>query len=134
MQSVPPQIPSQIVGQIPTQAHGAQPGIIMIQNVTNSSATTGMVLGIVSMPLTVLSPLSFFLCCFFSIPLAFLGMIFSHAGYSKSKATGIGKGQAISGLILNWFQLLLVLGGIILMLFFGTQALDFYYMMLGDEW
>jgi len=46
-------------------------------------------------------------CCIVSLPLALLGIIFSHIGYSNAKTTGVGKGQAIAGLILNWPQLLL---------------------------
>lgn len=109
MQSIPPQkIAPQIVGQMATHLGGTNPNMLVIQNTTNSSATAGMVLGIVSMVLTVLSPLSLFVCCFISIPLAFFGMIFSHIGHKNSKITGVGKGQAVTGLILNWLQLLMV--------------------------
>ena len=98
----------QVVGQVTHQVVGVQPNMILVQNPTNGSATAGMVLGIVSMSFSVLSPLTWFLCCFISIPLAFFGVIFSHIGYSNSKQTGVGNGQAITGLILNWLQLLMV--------------------------
>ena len=113
MQS-PQQFPPQqvggpkMVGTIPSPAYGIQQGMVFATAQNNGSATAGMVLGIVSMILSVLSPLMFFACCFVSLPLAFFGMIFSHIGHSNSKTTGVGNGQAVAGLILNWLQLLMV--------------------------
>ena len=97
-----------MVGAMPSPAYGIQQGMVFVNAQNNGSATAGMVLGIVSMVLSVLSPLMFFACCFVSLPLAFIGMIFSHIGHSNSKTTGVGNGQAVAGLVLNWLQLLMV--------------------------
>jgi len=110
----PQQFPAQqaggpyVVGAIPSPVYGIQQGVVIAAAQSNGSATAGMVLGIISMSLSVLSPLMFFMCCFVSLPLAFFGMIFSHVGYSNSKTTGLGNGQAVAGLVLNWLQLLMV--------------------------
>ena len=119
MQSIPPQqIAPQIVGQVSSHVMAHPAGMVIIQNQSNGAATTGMVLGIISMVISVLSPLTWFVCCVVSIHLAFIGVIFSHVGYSTSKTTGFGGGQALTGLILNWMQLLMVF--IPIMVFMGV--------------
>lgn len=113
MQPIPQQVPAQqaggpnVAGAI-LSPYGIQQGAVIAAAQSNASATAGMVLGIVSMSLSVLSPLLFFACCFASLPLAFFGIIFSHIGYSNSKTSGVGNGQAVAGLVLNWLQLLMV--------------------------
>jgi|MEHZ01.6.fsa_nt_MEHZ011627094.1_2 hypothetical protein len=107
-----------MVGGMPSPGYGIQQGMVFVTAQNNGSATAGMVLGIVSMVLSVLSPLTYFTCCFVSLPLAFFGMICSHIGYSNSKTTGVGNGQAIAGLVLNWLQLLMVF--IPIMVFMGV--------------
>jgi hypothetical protein len=107
-----------MVGGMPPPGYGIQQGMVFVTAQNNGSATAGMVLGIVSMVLSVLSPLTYFTCCFVSLPLAFFGMICSHIGYSNSKTTGVGNGQAIAGLVLNWLQLLMVF--IPIMVFMGV--------------
>jgi len=96
-----------MVGAMPSPAYGIQQGMVFVGAQNNASATGGMVLGIVSMMFSIMAPFMFLICCFFSLPLALLGIIFSHIGYSNAKTTGVGKRQAIAGLILNWPQLLL---------------------------
>ena len=107
-----------MVGGMPSPGYGIQQGMVFVTAQNNGSATAGMVLVIVSMVLSVLSPLTYFTCCFVSLPLAFFGMICSHIGYSNSKTTGVGNGQAIAGLVLNWLQLLMVF--IPIMVFMGV--------------
>lgn len=94
-------------GAMPPHAYGNQQGMVFAVAQNNASATAGLVLGIIAMVFSIMAPFFFLICCVFSIPLAFLGIIFSHIGYSNAKTTGVGKRQAIAGLILNWPQLLL---------------------------
>ena len=115
MQPIPQQSPGQqfagqqqVIGGIPAQGYAVPQGMMIGVLPSNGSATAGMVLGIISMSFSVLSPLSGFLCCFISLPLAFCGVIASHIGYNGSKTSGIGNGSAVAGLILNWLQILLV--------------------------
>ena len=96
-----------MVGAMPSPAYGIQQDMVFVTAQNNAFATTGMVLGIIAMVFSIMAPFFFLICCFFSIPLSFLGIIFSHIGYSNAKTTGVGKRQAIAGLILNWPQLLL---------------------------
>jgi len=109
----PQQSPSLLVGSPNMEgatspyANGNQQGMVFAVAQNNASATAGLALGIIAMVFSIMAPFFFLICCFFSIPLSFLGIIFSHMGYSNAKTTGVGKGQAIAGLILNWPQLLL---------------------------
>jgi len=36
--------------------------------------------------------------------MALVGVAFSHAGLSNSRTSGVGNGQAVAGLILNYIQ------------------------------
>jgi len=92
---------------MPSPAYGIQQGMVFVVAQNNASATAGLVLGIIAMVFSIMAPFFFLICCIFSIPLSFLGIIFSHIGYSNAKTTGVGKRKAIAGLILNWPQLLL---------------------------
>ncbi len=109
----PQQSPSLLVGSPNMEgatspyANGNQQGMVFVVAQNNASATAGLVLGIIAMVFSIMAPFFFLICCIFSIPLAFLGIIFSHIGYFNAKKTGVGKRQAIAGLILNWPQLLL---------------------------
>lgn len=108
----PQQFPSLLVGSpnmegaTPSHANGNQQGMVFVAAQNNASATAGLALGIISLVFSIMAPFFFLICCFFSIPLSFLGIIFSHIGYSNAKTTGVGKRQAIAGLILNWPQLI----------------------------
>ncbi len=112
----------QVIGGIPTQGYAAPQGMMIAVLPTNGAATAGMVLGIVSMSLSVLSPLLFFACCFVSLPMAVAGVISSHIGFSGSKTSGVGNGQAVAGLVLNWLQILMIF--IPIMAFTGTGFLS----------
>ena len=80
---------------------------------TNGSATAGLVFGIISIIISAISPFFLFTCCFVSVPMAGIGALFSHIGYGRSKQVGIGNGNAVGGLILNWLQV----GSAIILLF-----------------
>ena len=94
-------------GATPSNPYGNQQGTVFAVAQNNASATAGLVLGIIAMVFSIMAPFFFLICLIFSIPLAFLGIIFSHIGYFNAKKTGVGKNQAIAGIILNWPQLLL---------------------------
>ena len=109
----PQQSPSLLVGSPNMEgatspyANGNQQGMVFAVAQNNASATAGLALGIIAMVFSIMAPFFFLICCIFSIPLSFLGIIFSHIGYFNAKTTGVGKRQAIAGLILNWPQLIL---------------------------
>ena len=109
----PPATPSPAPAPTPVPLpQGIPPGLVQGNVVvsyqrlpSNSAAAAGMVLGIVSLVFTVISPLFFFACCFLSLPMAIAGVAFSHAGLSNSRTSGVGNGQAVAGLILNYIQI-----------------------------
>ena len=78
----------------------------------NGMATAGMVIGAVSMVLTATARHFVCLTCFLSIPMAFLGMVFSHIGLSRARQFGVGMWPAVIGLVLNWLQLLVFAYGV----------------------
>lgn len=96
-------------GPVPTAspfgAHAPVHGVMLPAPATNAAATTGLVLGLVSMPLSALAPIFVGACCLLSLPLALIGVSFSHFGWSQSQATGIGRTPAMLGLWFNWLQL-----------------------------
>ncbi|NCG42223.1 MAG: hypothetical protein GWO84_01620 [Euryarchaeota archaeon] len=96
-----------VKGAKPPHAYENQQEMVFGVSRNNASATAGVVLGIAAMVFSIMSPFFFLICCIFSIPLAFLGIIFSHIGYFNAKKTGVGKSEAIAGLILNWPSFLL---------------------------
>ena len=108
----PPEIPTSSPIPVPVpRPQGIPPGLIQGNVVvsyrrlpSNSAAAVGMVLGIVSLVFTDIAPLFFFFCCFLSLPMALVGVAFSHAGLSNSRTSGVGNGQAVAGLILNYIQ------------------------------
>ncbi len=96
-----------------------QPTPILMVNQSSGSATAGLVLGIISIILTALSPILGFLCCIVSVPMAILGVIFSHIGYSHSKNHGVGTGNAVAGLVLNWLTIIATVLAILGILLLG---------------
>jgi hypothetical protein len=68
---------------------------------TNGMAITGMICGIVSLPM---------LCCCYGLPFNILGVVFSLIALSQLKANPHqeGKGMAIAGLICSGISLLLI--------------------------
>ncbi len=124
---VPPPLPStpkqpRKMAQMPNpQAYQNQPNvgygnpnlsqqIIIVPS--NGMATAGLIFGIISMIISLISPFFLFSCCLLSVPMALLGALFSHLGYSQSRTNGVGGGAAIGGLVLNWMQILI---GIVLL-------------------
>lgn len=89
---------------------------------SNSAAAAGMVLGIVSLVFTVIAPLFLFFCCFLSLPMALVGVAFSHAGLSNSRTSGVGNGQAVAGLILNYIQVALF-GILMILVLLGVTSI-----------
>jgi hypothetical protein len=100
-----------------TGPSGASPSVLtgMPTRRTSGFATTGMILGILSMTAG--------LCCC-GLPFNILGLVFSLMALSEIKKNPQlnGKGMAIAGLVLS---LLSVLPGLLKMLFFGTAATVF---------
>lgn len=78
---------------------------------TNGMAVTSLILGIVAIVAGVWAPIPF-VGLFFSfvafLP-ALLAIIFGHIGYSTAKKNGVGKGQAITGLILGYLTIGIIL-------------------------
>mgnify|MGYP000202180383 CR=1 FL=1 len=116
-----PPIPPRVATPIQAQYHHQPLQHNYVIMPTNGSATAGLVLGIISLIISVISPFTLGLCCFLSIPMAAIGALFSHIGYSRSKQIGIGNGNAVTGLILNWLQIASAL--ILLVLFVLGAAL-----------
>jgi len=107
---LPPQPPIRHIVNtpIPIAGHPLQQNFVV--QPTNGGATAGLVFGILSILISAIGgPLSLGLCCFVSIPMAAVGVVFSHIGYSRSKVVGVGNGNAVGGLILNWLQVGLAL-------------------------
>lgn len=103
-----------------TSPFATQTHVVHLPPQGNGSATAGMVLGIISVILTILSPFLVGICLFVSIPMAFFGLIFSMVGLSAAKQrSGYGTGQAVTGLILNFLQLLIVILPVLFVLFTG---------------
>jgi len=77
------------------------------QPATNPMAITGMICGILSLPM---------LCCCYGLPFNILGIVFSIVGLSQLKANPQqqGKGMAIAGLICSILSVLLI--GILILL------------------
>ena len=94
--------------------HGIDPNINqqLVVMPANGMATAGMVIGAVSMVLTATARHFVCLTCFLSIPMAFLGMIFSHIGLSRARQFGVRMWPAVIGLVLNWLQLLVFAYGV----------------------
>jgi len=105
------------------QPAGMMATTTVIMPSSNGSATWGMILGIISMIISVVGgPFSGGLCCFISLPIAFIGMILSHIGSSAAKNSGVGRGEATAGLVLNWLQLLVIVIGIVAFFVFGAAV------------
>tara|TARA_B100001540_G_C15451571_1_gene481352 strand:- start:58 stop:534 length:477 start_codon:yes stop_codon:yes gene_type:complete len=83
---------------------------------SNGMATTGLVFGIISLITSLISPFFLFTCCLLSVPMALLGALFSHLGYSQSRTNGVGGGAAVAGLVLNWMQILIGIGLLFLLI------------------
>ncbi len=91
----PPQPPASYAAPPPAYATVPQ------QPATNPMAITGMICGILSLPM---------LCCCYGLPFNILGIVFSIVGLSQIKANPQqeGKGMAIAGLICSILSFLLI--------------------------
>lgn len=92
------------------------PYVAVTRPETNGTATTGGVLGIVALPVSLI-PLIGWL---FGIPLGILAVVFGAIGMSRSgKMGGLGRSMAISGLVLGITTLALkIIGLLVPVLFF----------------
>ena len=104
--NVCPKCGTTVVGEVPVVPHptGLQSQPVVTH--TNERATVGLILGIFSMLISILSPLSAFICCLVSVPLAILGLHLSQTGFNRSKEIGIGNVQSVVGMILNGLQVI----------------------------
>ena len=103
MQPIPGQQPQQMYGQ-PQMAAPMGQTVIIQQPTGNGMATAGGIMGILTWVFFLLGLVIGFTMCLTPITML-LGIIFSHIGLSGSKASGIGKGWAVTGLILNYLYL-----------------------------
>ncbi len=86
---------------------------------SNGAATASLVLGIISFIFWGLGWFVFVTwCC--SVPMAIIGVVLGHVGYSNSKTTGVGGTESIIGLILNWLQVGLLIILAIAIFIFGV--------------
>ena len=114
MQPIPGQQPQEMYGQ-PQMAPMGQTVIIQ-QAAGNGMAVTGGVMGILTWVFFLLGLVIGITMCLTPITML-LGIIFSHIGLSSSNASGVGKGWAITGLILNYLYLV---AGIAMFVFIGA--------------
>lgn len=116
-----PAQPQVLTGQPTTPVYHTQTVVI---STTNGSATWGMILGIISFIFSIGGVFTGGICCLFSMPLAIIGVILSHIGSSAAKTTGIGRGEATAGLILNWLQLGAIVISIGAFIIFGAAIMS----------
>ena len=103
MQPMPGQQPQEMYGQ-PQMAAPMGQTVIIQQAAGNGMAVTGGVMGILTWVFFLLGLVIGITMCLTPITML-LGIIFSHIGLSSSNASGVGKGWAITGLILNYLYL-----------------------------
>ena len=104
MQPIPGQQPQEMYGQ-PQMAAPMGQTVIIQQAAGNGMAVTGGIMGILTWVLTLLTPILGFTICL--VPITWLlGIIFGHIGLSGANKSGIGKGWAVTGLVLNYLYLL----------------------------
>lgn len=74
---------------------------------SNGMAVTSLILGILAIVVGVWTPIPIagLVFAFLSFLPALLAIIFGHVGLSTSKTNGVGKGQAITGLILGYLTI-----------------------------
>lgn len=76
----------------------------------NGAALTSMIVGIVSIAVGIwcLVPILGFFAAALAAPTAIIAIIFGHIGQNRSKTSGIGRSQALAGLILGYIAAALV--------------------------
>ena len=79
----------------------------VIKPPTNGLAVTSLVLGIVGIATGIWSPIpivGLFAAFLGGLP-ALLAVVFGHVGYATSKRNGVGRGNAIAGLVMGYVTL-----------------------------
>lgn len=102
-----------------------QPHQVVYQQVvkapSNGMAVASLILGIIAIAVGIWSPIPFvgIVTAFLAFLPAVLAVIFGHVGLSAVQKVGVGKGQALTGLILGYVTLALI----ILVTFFWFSAM-----------
>ena len=90
---------------------------VMQQAITNGTASTAMILGIIGLAATILGPFLEGLTCWFGWFFGLLGIILGHVGSSKAtQMGGIGRGNAIAGYVCGYITIVLYLIPIVFLL------------------
>lgn len=123
----PASVPIQLVTiQQPQQDQVVTPNVVHVQaTMTNNMATASLACGVISFFLFGLAIMAdeFDLCLWIWI-VGLLAVIFGHIGVKEASKTGIGKGQAVTGLLLGYMSLMVYVGGIVFVLLL-LQSLGF---------
>lgn len=123
----PASVPIQSVTiQQPQQDLVVTPNVVHVQaTMTNNMATASLACGVISFFLFGLAIMAdeFDLCLWIWI-VGLLAVIFGHIGVKEASKTGIGKGQAVTGLLLGYMSLMVYVGGIVFVLLL-LQSLGF---------
>ncbi|MGF3056780.1 DUF4190 domain-containing protein [Microbacterium sp. YY-01] len=88
----------------------------IIKPPSNGMAVTSLVLGIVAIVVGIWSfvPILGLIAAFFGFLPAVLAVIFGHVGVKNSKTSGVGKGAAVTGLVLGYVTLGVILLTVVL--------------------
>lgn len=91
----PPQPPQQVIYQQ------------VVKGPSNGQAVAALILGIVAIAIGIWSPIPFLgiVTAFLAFLPALLAVIFGHLGLRVSATNGVGRGQALTGLILGYVTL-----------------------------
>lgn len=115
----PASVPIQSVTiQQPQQDQVVTPNVVHVQTtMTNNMATASLACGVISFFLFGLAIMAdeFDLCLWIWI-VGLLAVIFGHIGVKEASKTGIGKGLAVTGLLLGYMSLMVYVGGIVFVL------------------
>ena len=96
---------------------------VMHQPITNNLASTSMILGLIGLVCTLIGPFIGGLTCLFGWLLGLMGIIFGHIGVSKSNQLGgLGRSNAIAGLVSGYITIVLYLLPIVFLLFLFNDA------------
>tara|TARA_B100001113_G_scaffold353205_1_gene356725 strand:- start:1247 stop:1540 length:294 start_codon:yes stop_codon:yes gene_type:complete len=82
----------------------------MQQAITNGTASTAMILGIIGLVATILGPMLGGVTCFFGWFFGLLGIILGHVGSSRAtQLGGVGRGNAVTGYVCGYVTITLYL-------------------------
>ena len=83
---------------------------VMQQAITNGTASTAMILGIIGLVATILGPMLGGVTCFFGWFFGLLGIILGHVGSSRAtQLGGLGRGNAVAGYVCGYVTITLYL-------------------------